>query len=1492
VLTVNGVVDSFINTVGSMTYSGHKLFVTDTGQSSNIYTKVTAAQPWVQFSAVGGVPLNAPVFTPPGVLTVSMLNPSDINGSLVFSNGNKTVKTTAAGLNMVRAAGYIPYNMRVYFEVTIDAPAEHFAVGISDDQFIASLSHGLGFTPIDEASISYRPESDYEAGRTYMQDVVYSAGQTNNVAGNTVGVCISFGNVFFTSEGMQADGNDWNNVAGTNIGGNSGALGPAVPSVYYATFTCSEAGAQATFNFDGPFKFTAPASNGYIPYSAGAQLNTLAIPSASIAAPTGLRAGTSTSTSVVLQWNAVSGATSYNIRWIDPANTVNWSPTVNSTTNSYTATFPSTDAGLFTIFEVQTVTSAGVSAWSNPQTISIPPINTSTTIQSSTPGVISSTSTSITFGLQPYDQTNPTAAAFQVQIYLWPISAAWKFNAHAQFTSPTLAWIKSARLPSSTSVLTVSGLTANTAYYALVFTYAKSTDTTPQIGGGTIPCVTTFPATGDAIIQKNVFVDAPTYVPAGAIPITWGGLIDLTLMPVAASANFAAYYDTTAFTATAGASMTNSVLSIAESVYGQCCIWFNTDSALNAASRETTINPDGSKVSIMLTAAQGFAGAHQYCINADIALSAANITDVANVDFYRMVLVAELTEVFMPQLSALPDCDQHTVGEGLSIAMAFSLYPNGMLTASSANNAAAYYLNITVDPVTGAPSPTGTRRGDWVNTNPAGEGGNQVPAIGCATLFFGYLTSQLGYSFTEICTAMGTLPAYATLRQIHNKLTGTTTDPYPAFIGLINGAYPPATFVDNAHFTQNPFPIGQTSFVPTFITPGSGSFTDTHGNVYTITAAGVATEAKGGTNPQPMPGGSGTSQMAYWNTVVYAQDHTSLNWFIWQDPTFIAAPSPPAGAPVVVATGLTVPWQIAFLPDGSFLVTQRDTFNVRHCAANGTTLGTFSIPNTVTTSGEGGLMGIAVDPNFATNNYIYVCHTRTYNGGYTTNGNEVIRYTLNASANTISAGKILITYGSGQYHNGGGLGIGPDGCLYITTGNGTNPNNTSQVLTGSAVNDGKILRINLDGSIPLDNPFNTDGTKATFTKDTGYIEALKWLNNTANPITSFSVTYTVPPAPATTEGQILYLWGGLQSSDAQFLLQPVLQWGDAASGGGGPFWSLSTYWLSSDPVTGKPLPFVATAPVKVAPGTSIQCLVTCTAGTRGQKNFAYTAQFVGYPGTVYSVSGQEELNFPIIALEAYPNNNTSNPTLRACSAYPNTDFTTMGSIAINTGTPGTTGSPVAPTWTVDVAFTDCGEGITGSGTSYNFYYRNAPGVVARSAVWTWGHRNPQGICWDPSGNCWSSENGPTGESFGSFSGIQGNDKINFIAKGLNYGFPLTYGAGTATDSFGVTTQPPALTSGSSEVWAPEGIVARYDAILFCALGGVGNITGTKTLNQFTRVGNTQTQITKRLNDGHRKRAAVIGPDGWLYYSTSDGDGRGSQAAGTDVIYKINLSGWV
>ena len=113
--------------------------------------------------------------------------------------------------------------------------------------------------------------------------------------------------------------------------------------------------------------------------------------------------------------------------------------------------------------------------------------------------------------------------------------------------------------------------------------------------------------------------------------------------------------------------------------------------------------------------------------------------------------------------------------------------------------------------------------------------------------------------------------------------------------------------------------------------------------------------------------------------------------------------------------------------------------------------------------GEGGLLGIAIDPNFSENHFIYLYFTHN---DFLSTKNKVVRYF--ESNLTLTENKVLIgNIPGGGVHDGGRIKFGPDGKLYITTGEAGNPN-LSQDLNSLA---GKILRINSDGSIPDDNPF-------------------------------------------------------------------------------------------------------------------------------------------------------------------------------------------------------------------------------------------------------------------------------------------------------------------------------------------------------------------------------------------------------------------------------------
>ncbi|GAX90492.1 PQQ-dependent sugar dehydrogenase [Effusibacillus lacus] len=166
----------------------------------------------------------------------------------------------------------------------------------------------------------------------------------------------------------------------------------------------------------------------------------------------------------------------------------------------------------------------------------------------------------------------------------------------------------------------------------------------------------------------------------------------------------------------------------------------------------------------------------------------------------------------------------------------------------------------------------------------------------------------------------------------------------------------------------------------------------------------------------------------------------------------------------VVARGLDVPWAIDLAPDGRIFFTERPG-HLRVVDNNGKLLDdpAISFEAPFVSEGEGGLLGVALDPQFQENHYLYVYHSYKDNSQLK---NRVLR--LVERDNKARVDKVLIdTIPGAGIHNGGRLKIGPDGCLYITTGDAHQPG-LAQDRSSLA---GKILRIRLDGSIPADNPF-------------------------------------------------------------------------------------------------------------------------------------------------------------------------------------------------------------------------------------------------------------------------------------------------------------------------------------------------------------------------------------------------------------------------------------
>jgi len=188
-------------------------------------------------------------------------------------------------------------------------------------------------------------------------------------------------------------------------------------------------------------------------------------------------------------------------------------------------------------------------------------------------------------------------------------------------------------------------------------------------------------------------------------------------------------------------------------------------------------------------------------------------------------------------------------------------------------------------------------------------------------------------------------------------------------------------------------------------------------------------------------------------------------------PVALAAPAEIVDS--VLASGLNLPTSMEFSPDGRLFITEKDG-NVR-IVKNGVLLTTPFLTLSVDSTGERGLLGLAFDPDYETNRFVYVYYT-TSTG---TIHNRVSRFVTDSAnpdrAIASSETPIMDLEGlNGGFHNGGAIHFGKDGKLYVATGDNGNSANSQSLSTRL----GKILRINSDGTIPSDNPFyNTVGAK-------------------------------------------------------------------------------------------------------------------------------------------------------------------------------------------------------------------------------------------------------------------------------------------------------------------------------------------------------------------------------------------------------------------------------
>ncbi|MDP2712378.1 MAG: PQQ-dependent sugar dehydrogenase [Solirubrobacteraceae bacterium] len=174
-----------------------------------------------------------------------------------------------------------------------------------------------------------------------------------------------------------------------------------------------------------------------------------------------------------------------------------------------------------------------------------------------------------------------------------------------------------------------------------------------------------------------------------------------------------------------------------------------------------------------------------------------------------------------------------------------------------------------------------------------------------------------------------------------------------------------------------------------------------------------------------------------------------------------------------IAEGLDVPWEIAFLPDRRALISERPG-TIRLLSADGELRDEpLAEVQRVEAEGEGGLLGLAVDPQFDDNGFVYAYRT-------TADGNEVVRLRLDGESLTEQA-TIVENIPAGAIHNGGRLGVGPDDRLYITT--------------GDAGDEGSSQRDGLAGKVLRMEPaaYRGDGaTPETFTTGHRNPQGLAW----------------------------------------------------------------------------------------------------------------------------------------------------------------------------------------------------------------------------------------------------------------------------------------------------------------------------------------------------------------------------------------------------------------
>lgn len=159
-------------------------------------------------------------------------------------------------------------------------------------------------------------------------------------------------------------------------------------------------------------------------------------------------------------------------------------------------------------------------------------------------------------------------------------------------------------------------------------------------------------------------------------------------------------------------------------------------------------------------------------------------------------------------------------------------------------------------------------------------------------------------------------------------------------------------------------------------------------------------------------------------------------------------------------------------------------------------------------------------------------------------------------------------------------------------------------------------------------------------------------------------------------------------------------------------------------------------------------------------------------------------------------------------------------------------------------------------------------VNGETEMYSYGHRNPQGLAWDNNGGLWATEHGRSGIA-------SGLDELNKIDQGKNYGWPDIQG-----DEKRDGMETPVINSGSNSTWAPAGLAYFAGSLFWGGLRGEALYQGV--------IGEGKVTLKEHFKkEFGRIRDVVLGPDNMLYITTSNKDGRGTPNPGDDKIIRIN-----